>query len=93
NDENFHAKGFFFRNKDSWQIILGSSNLTQSALTINNEWNLLINTSLADVTTQQILAEFDYLFDRAKYPIDILDEYIQIYQRASKLANKIIQRI
>lgn len=20
NDENFHAKGFFFRNKDSWQI-------------------------------------------------------------------------
>ncbi|MBK2113613.1 DEAD/DEAH box helicase [Francisella tularensis] len=93
NDENFHAKGFFFRNKDSWQIILGSSNLTQSALTINNEWNLLIKTSLADVTTQQILAEFDYLFDRAKYPSDILDEYIQIYQRASKLANTSIQRI
>lgn len=54
---------------------------------------MLIKTSLADVTTQQILAEFDYLFDRAKYPSDILDEYIQIYQRASKLANKSIQRI
>ena len=87
NDENFHAKSFFFRSKDSWQIILGSSNLTQSALTINNEWNLLFKTTLTDITTQQILAEFDYLFAKAKYPSDILDEYIQIYQRASKLAS------
>ncbi|APC90789.1 MULTISPECIES: DUF3427 domain-containing protein [Francisella] len=93
NDENFHAKGFFFRSKDSWQIILGSSNLTQSALTINNEWNLLFKTTLADITTQQILAEFDYLFAKAKYPSDILDEYIQIYQRASKLASTSIDRI
>lgn len=60
--KTFMLRDFFFRNKDSWQIILGSSNLTQSALTINNEWNLLIKTSLADVTTQQILAEFDYSF-------------------------------
>ncbi len=87
NDENFHAKSFFFRSKDSWQIILGSSNLTQSALTINNEWNLLFKTTLTDITTQQILAEFDYLFAKAKYPSDILDEYIHIYQRASKLAS------
>ncbi|OEZ33420.1 DNA helicase [Francisella endosymbiont of Amblyomma maculatum] len=87
NDENFHAKSFFFRSKDSWHIILGSSNLTQSALTINNEWNLLFKTTLNDITTQQILAEFDYLFAKAKYPSDILDEYIQIYQRASKLAS------
>lgn len=68
NDENFHAKSFFFRSKDSWQIILGSSNLTQSALIINNEWNLLFKTTLTDITTQQILAEFDYLFAKAKYP-------------------------
>ncbi|MDE4978293.1 hypothetical protein NAI52_11630, partial [Francisella tularensis subsp. holarctica] len=66
---------------------------TQSAITINNEWKLLIKTSLADVTTQKIHAEFDYLFDRAKYPSEILDEYMQIYQRASKLAKKSIQRI
>ncbi|MDE5041601.1 hypothetical protein NAI77_10600, partial [Francisella tularensis subsp. holarctica] len=76
----------------SWQINLGSSNLTQSALTINKDWNFLIKTSLADVTTKQILAEFDYLFDREKYPSDILYEYIQIYQRDSELANKRIQR-
>lgn len=87
NDENFHAKGFLFRNKDSWHVILGSSNLTQSALTINNEWNLLFKTTLTDITTQQILAEFNYLFAKAKYPSDILDEYIQIYQCASKLAS------
>ena len=93
NNENFHAKGFFFRNEDSWQIILGSSNLTQSALTINNEWNLLFKTTLNDVTTQQILAEFDYLFSKAKYPRDILDEYIQIYQSTNRFANIGIDRI
>ncbi|GMN89902.1 DUF3427 domain-containing protein [Francisella sciaenopsi] len=82
-DDNFHAKGFFFRNKDSWRIILGSSNLTQSALTVNNEWNLLFETSNNDSTTEQVLAEFDYLFAKAKYARDIIQEYSQIHQQIS----------
>ena len=44
-NENFHAKGFFFRKGDNWQMMIGSSNLTQSALTVNSEWNILFQTN------------------------------------------------
>ena len=35
----FHTKGYIFKKDESYQIIIGSSNLTQSALTYNKEWN------------------------------------------------------
>lgn len=79
-DEKFHAKGFFFRNGDIWQIMLGSSNLTQSALTTNNEWNLLFNSNANDSIARQILDEFNHLFNQAKDAKEILEEYKQIYQ-------------
>lgn len=79
-NENFHAKGFFFRNNKNWQMIIGSSNLTQSALTVNNEWNLQFEACDGDITAKQVLAEFERLFKLAKPAKDILDDYKQIYQ-------------
>lgn len=79
-NENFHAKGFLFRNNKNWQIIIGSSNLTQSALTVNNEWNLQFEANDEDGTVKRILAEFERLFKVAKPAKDILDDYKQIYQ-------------
>ncbi len=38
---NLHAKGFFFDKEGISTIIIGSSNLTQTALTCNKEWNVL----------------------------------------------------
>ncbi|AIT09660.1 DNA helicase [Candidatus Francisella endociliophora] len=78
--ENFHAKGFFFRNDKNWRMMIGSSNLTQSALTINNEWNLLFEASNTDATVMQVLGEFDKLFKLAKPAKDILEDYRQVYQ-------------
>lgn len=40
--EGFHTKGYIFKNKELYRIIVGSSNLTQSALTKNKEWNTKI---------------------------------------------------
>lgn len=46
-DGNFHSKGYIFKNNNCYNFIIGSSNLSQEALTLNEEWNLKV-TSLAD---------------------------------------------
>lgn len=38
--EGFHSKGYLFNHKDHQSFIIGSSNLTMSALKINYEWNV-----------------------------------------------------
>ena len=45
--EGFHAKGYLFRQRHSATAIIGSSNLTESALQRNHEWNLRFS-ALAD---------------------------------------------
>lgn len=42
-DTNFHAKGYLFRKGELYNLIIGSSNLTASALSSNKEWNLKIS--------------------------------------------------
>ena len=79
-NENFHAKGFFFRKGDNWQMMIGSSNLTQSALTVNSEWNILFYTNPNEQIHQQITTEFNRLFDRAIACRNILEEYRLNYQ-------------
>ncbi|KEI35065.1 DNA repair helicase Rad25 [Francisella sp. W12-1067] len=83
--ENFHAKGFFFRKADNWHIMIGSANLTQSALTVNSEWNLLFSANCQDNVVRQILAEFNKLFDRAKEALAILDDYRLNYEVVNRL--------
>ena len=36
----FHTKGYIFREKGIYKIIVGSSNMTLNALTRNKEWNI-----------------------------------------------------
>ena len=37
--DGFHTKGYIFKNKNIFHMIIGSSNLTSRALTLNKEWN------------------------------------------------------
>ena len=39
-----HAKGYLFNRDGASTVIIGSSNLTQQALTLNKEWNVLFQT-------------------------------------------------
>lgn len=41
-NHGFHTKGYIFRNEEIYRIIVGSSNMTSSALTTNKEWNTKI---------------------------------------------------
>ena len=37
--DGFHTKGYIFREDELYRIIIGSSNMTMSAITTNREWN------------------------------------------------------
>ncbi|GAB1476356.1 hypothetical protein MASR2M70_11900 [Bacillota bacterium] len=80
-EDNFHAKGYIFRREGQYSFIIGSSNLTQAALSSNKEWNVKL-TSLEDgLVMQNILKEFHNTFDAAT-PVDdaYIEEYSKVYE-------------
>lgn len=77
-DGNFHSKGYIFKNRKNYNFIIGSSNLTQEALTLNEEWNIKI-TSLADgELLRDTLDEFSSAWARANI---LTDEWINNYEK------------
>ena len=61
-DEGFHTKGYIFKKEEIYRIIIGSSNMTKSALTTNREWNTKIVSSEQGQVAREKLKEGHYLF-------------------------------
>lgn len=59
---NLHAKGYVFDRDGASTVIVGSSNLTQMALTCNREWNVLFRSYGNGEMLKAIRAEFDALW-------------------------------
>lgn len=79
-EEKFHAKGYFFKKDNLWSMIIGSSNLTQTALTINFEWNLKINSLKDGKIAKDILENFYNIFNSVeKLTIEKLSLYEETY--------------
>lgn len=57
-NDGFHPKGYIFKQNDRSKIIIGSSNLTQSALLSNLEWNIILSSKNNGQIVQQIDDEF-----------------------------------
>ncbi len=77
----FHTKGYIFRKEEIYRIIIGSSNVTLSAITKNKEWNTKIVSTEQGELTQAVLQEFDELW-RDKHTLafeDFIDSYRQEY--------------
>ncbi|MGL5802366.1 MAG: DEAD/DEAH box helicase family protein, partial [Cetobacterium sp.] len=86
NNEKFHAKGYFFRKNDIWTLIVGSSNLTQTALTVNFEWNLKVSSLEKGKIANEILDEFNRTFNTLpKLTLDMVKEYEEIYDLNRKM--------
>lgn len=81
----FHTKGYIFSEGGLCRIIVGSSNLTQTALSTNEEWNASIVSSAKGEFARRIHAEFDTLWNhRASHPAaNVLDDYRTEYQTIS----------
>ena len=77
----FHTKGYIFREEEIYRIIIGSSNMTLSAITKNKEWNTKIVSTEQGELTQAVLQEFDELWqDEHSLDFeDFIDSYRQEY--------------
>lgn len=83
-DQNFHAKGYLFYKKDNenqgndeYTMIVGSSNLTQTALSENQEWNVKLKSSKDGFLLWQMLSEFNEAFINAT---EVNKEWIETYK-------------
>ena len=91
--EGFHTKGYIFKNEELYRIIVGSSNLTLSALTKNREWNTRIVSTDQGEYVEDLMAEFTDLWD-SKYAVafdDFIDEYslnYRVIQNQRKIAKQ-----
>jgi superfamily II DNA or RNA helicase len=74
----FHSKGYLFKYNDVYDLIIGSSNLTASALSTNKEWNLKLSATFESELIEQTIAEFKKEFDNA-IPVD--DKYLLEYTK------------
>ena len=85
----FHTKGYIFRKEEIYRIIIGSSNMTLSAITKNKEWNTKIVSTEQGELTQAVLQEFDELWqdEHSLAFEDFIDSYRQEY-----LNEKIIRK-
>ena len=77
----FHTKGYIFREEEIYRIIIGSSNMTLSAITRNKEWNTKIVSTEQGELTQAVLQEFDELWqdEHSLAFEDFIDVYSQEY--------------
>ncbi|MDO5849453.1 MAG: DEAD/DEAH box helicase [Methanobrevibacter sp.] len=83
-----HTKGYLFREDGDYRIIIGSSNLTQNALTVNKEWNLGFTTFEDDDLSQEIVEEFNNLWSRSVPLEDCIADYSDLYQKRRIILNE-----
>ncbi len=91
---NFHGKGYIFKQSDSYSFIVGSSNLTQSALSKNKEWNLKLSSLENGLLMQNIMREFDQTFSAAE-SVDVrwLRDYTELYTRIRQTQSELRKKV
>lgn len=84
--ENFHIKGYIFEQNDYYTLIVGSNNLTQTALKANKEWSLKINSLANGALINNTLFQFQQMWQEAIPLTDIwLKQYTDKYHSLQKL--------
>lgn len=87
--ENFHTKGYIFKFNDHYKLIIGSSNLTQTALTKNKEWNIKISSLEEGSLTEGVISEFNKLWNEAhELTLEWIQTYEDIYRKQKEYTRK-----
>ena len=76
--EGFHTKGYIFEKDGIFRFIIGSSNITSTALTSNREWNTKTVSTQNGEMAEQILEEYQKLWN-SEYAIPY-EDFIEYYQ-------------
>lgn len=80
--DGFHTKGYLFHKEDIHKIIIGSSNMTQTALLVNKEWNTKIVSTNQGEFAREIVNEFEKLWN-SPYSLkfkEFIDSYEENYK-------------
>ncbi|WP_036498629.1 DEAD/DEAH box helicase [[Mycoplasma] testudinis] len=77
----FHTKGYIFDNDETVTFLIGSSNLTESALSLNKEWNAKITSSKRGKFAILVKKEFESLWNspNSKKYCDFIEIYTNDY--------------
>ena len=90
-DGDFHSKGYIFRKGNFYNLIIGSSNLTASALSLNKEWNLKVTATDSSELIAQSVASFNAEFaDATEVNARWITTY-DLYYRSQLERNRRIQ--
>ncbi len=91
---NFHPKGYIFRQSNYWSVIIGSSNLTQDALSKNMEWNLKVISCVDGELVRTTRNEFDKVWTKA-VPVtpQWISEYAELFRNETALRNRNVQEL
>ena len=86
---NFHAKGYMFKTAFGRNLIVGCSNLTDSALCSNKEWNLKISALAESGIMFQSHAEFEKEYQEAvEVDADCINQYVSLYNEKSRYSSR-----
>lgn len=91
---NFHAKGYLFKKPFGFNLLIGSSNLTSSALQLNKEWNLKISATSGSHLMLDVLETFQQAFDDAIVVDEaFITSYELTYRAQAQLRKKLAKKI
>ncbi len=90
-NQKMHEKGYFFIQENITKVIIGSSNLTQNALTINREMNIEIPLSNNSQMYNQFEKKLTKSYNQAEKYEDIIEEYQKNYQINQKDKRQLIK--
>ncbi len=86
NSDGFHTKGYIFKEDEIYRIIVGSSNITSSALTKNKEWNTRIISTEQGEYVNHIIEEFNSFWNSksARSYSEFIEQYRINYEIIKK---------
>ena len=85
-DLGFHSKGYIFKKNDLYKVIIGSSNITNAAITKSHEWNTKFVSTEQGEMALRICKEFETLWNSPNSLAfnDFIDEYETRYLTAKR---------
>lgn len=93
--KGFHSKGYIFKHQDYYSLIVGSSNLTDSALKANYEWNVFLTSLESGEIINHFLNQFEDAWNEG-IPLtgEWINNYKKVYERVpfiNQSASKILE--
>ncbi|MFA6666994.1 MAG: DEAD/DEAH box helicase family protein, partial [Bacilli bacterium] len=78
-EDGFHTKGYIFRKGNNYDIIVGSSNITDKALSTNKEWNVKSVSTKDGQYIDEVLTNFNDLWNKSIDAAEYLETYKKLY--------------